>query len=387
MHSELPQITLNSTYRAAYEVAKTIERHFVLLHQDSDETGGLGHAHLPEAHIIEAAIDAAFWSSLRREEGQSPKISIALLPSHQAGKHLLFAARIPLTVEALTKLAAGVERPGIYLGVWHENDQLFIWGTTREIPIHCFVLDVSEPGLMVIKHRQLTGFGKFVNVAVLIGDQVKVIDENSANIPDCPTLIISLLGISTPSSWNDSINVLVQLAVSMRAHGRGGSLLIVPSESEEWRESIMHPLKYAVVPYFTGLADLINEDAEEKKRPRWRDALQREVDSLAGLTAIDGTTIINDKYELIAFGAKIQRAEGKAQVEQIIMTEPVVGSKAEIANPGLVGGTRHISAAQFVHDQRNALALVASQDGRFTVFAWSPCEGMVHAHSIGTLLL
>ena len=34
-----------------------------------------------------------------------------------------------------------------------------------------------------------------------------------------------------------------------------------------------------------------------------------------------------------------------------------------------------------------AVALVASQDGRFTVFAWSPCEGMVHAHRVETLLL
>ncbi|MGI9181745.1 MAG: putative sensor domain DACNV-containing protein, partial [Longimicrobiaceae bacterium] len=45
------------------------------------------------------------------------------------------------------------------------------------------------------------------------------------------------------------------------------------------------------------------------------------------------------------------------------------------------------SAAQFVHDQRDALALVASQDGRFTVFGWSPCEERVHAHRVETLLL
>jgi len=30
---------------------------------------------------------------------------------------------------------------------------------------------------------------------------------------------------------------------------------------------------------------------------------------------------------------------------------------------------------------------VASQDGRFTVFEWSPREGMVHAHRVETLLL
>jgi len=40
-----------------------------------------------------------------------------------------------------------------------------------------------------------------------------------------------------------------------------------------------------------------------------------------------------------------------------------------------------------VHDQRDAVALVASQDGRFTVFAWSPCESTVHAHRVEALLL
>ena len=31
--------------------------------------------------------------------------------------------------------------------------------------------------------------------------------------------------------------------------------------------------------------------------------------------------------------------------------------------------------------------LVASQDGRFTVFEWSACEHMVHAHRLDVLLL
>jgi hypothetical protein len=56
-------------------------------------------------------------------------------------------------------------------------------------------------------------------------------------------------------------------------------------------------------------------------------------------------------------------------------------------HPSRLGGTRHLSAAQFVHDERAALALVASQDGRFTIFAWSPCEEMVHAHRVEALLL
>ena len=50
-------------------------------------------------------------------------------------------------------------------------------------------------------------------------------------------------------------------------------------------------------------------------------------------------------------------------------------------------GTRHLSAAQFVHEQRDALALVASQDRRFTVFTWGEEEGMVLGYRVEALLL
>ena len=115
--------------------------------------------------------------------------------------------------------------------------------------------------------------------------------------------------------------------------------------------------------------------------------MRKAVDTVAGLTAVDGVTVITDQYEVLAFGAKIRRALGSAPIEQTIITEPIVGDEAVIVHPGQNGGTRHLSAAQFVYDQRDTLALVASQDGRFTVFAWSPCENMVHAHRVDTLLM
>ena len=97
--------------------------------------------------------------------------------------------------------------------------------------------------------------------------------------------------------------------------------------------------------------------------------------------------MINGQNELLAFGAKIVRRRGSTVVEQVFLTEPVVGATSAVVNPVQLGGTRHLSAAQFAQDQRDSLALVASQDGRFTVFAWSPAEGMVHAHRVETLLL
>jgi hypothetical protein len=108
---------------------------------------------------------------------------------------------------------------------------------------------------------------------------------------------------------------------------------------------------------------------------------------IAGLTAVDGATVITDQYELIAFGAKIARRDGHARVDQVRLTEPIDGTVPTVVHPTQLGGTRHLSAMQFVHDQRNALALVASQDERFTVFSWASCDGMVHAHRVEALLL
>jgi len=69
------------------------------------------------------------------------------------------------------------------------------------------------------------------------------------------------------------------------------------------------------------------------------------------------------------------------------LTEPVRGNVSAIVEVGKVGNARHRSAAQFVQDQHDALALVASQDGRFTAFAWSEPDHLVHAYRIDALLL
>jgi hypothetical protein len=89
---------------------------------------------------------------------------------------------------------------------------------------------------------------------------------------------------------------------------------------------------------------------------------------------------------VLTFGATIVR-RGLTQVSALNVTEPIEGAVAKVVDPGELGGTRHLSAAQFVNDQHDSIALIASQDGRFTVFAWSPCESMVHAHRIEVVLL
>ena len=385
----MPHITPISgeTYPAARAVAPRVRAHFERHIAAVAGQGSEPVATLPEQAAIELMVDAAFWASLRREEGYVPRISLAFVSPAQVRHPLVFERPLSLSAAGLARVAPAVERSGIHLGVWPDGDQLRVWGTTRSVPIFCFVLEVAAPGLLVIKHHRGEESGKFVNVAVLEGDQIKVIDERASSLPDCPELLTSLLGFDSPASWVQSVNVLVQLAVSMRAHRRGGALLVVPAGSDDWRESIVQPILYAASPAYSVLVDLMAETEDQRRHPRWLEAWGRAIDAIAGLTAVDGATILTNHYELLGFGAKIARRKGWPQVEQVTVTEPIEDGTADTVHPTQLGGTRHLSAAQFVQDQRDAVALVASQDGHFTVFAWSPCEGMVHAHRVETLLL
>jgi hypothetical protein len=131
------------------------------------------------------------------------------------------------------------------------------------------VVEVIASGLIVIKHRT-DPFGKFMNVAVLEGDQIKIVDEGFSRTAECPQPVKSLLGFDTPYRESGQVDVLVQLAASMRAHHRGGALLVVPAGTDLWRESIVTPVLYSVEPPFTELAELVCRQAPSPRATNGR---------------------------------------------------------------------------------------------------------------------
>ncbi|RZK49915.1 MAG: hypothetical protein EOO99_03960 [Pedobacter sp.] len=377
-----------ASYQAAKLVSVQVERHFAHHLQLASDAGEIELAPLPPARVIEAIIDVAFWASLRKEEGYSPKISLAFLPPEMTQNPILFKKPLDLNPNVLTKIAPGMSRSGTYLGIWHDGYQLYIWGSTQVLPNYCFVTDVSEPGLLVVKHRRMHGFGKFANVLVLKGEQIKYLVEKKVDETECPSMLTTLLDVDQPAGWDDAANILIQLAVSMRAHGRGGSLVIVSNGDELWKESIIQPMSYPLLPSYKGLSKLLaKEIGPARSEVYWQSAVKKQIDYIAGVTAIDGATIINSSFELLGFGAKLTRSVGSSTVTEVSYLEPVEGNQVELIHPAKLGGTRHFSAAQFVYDQHLASVLVASQDGHFTVFSWSDYLNRVQAYRIDSLLL
>ncbi|MFC3200086.1 putative sensor domain DACNV-containing protein [Parapedobacter deserti] len=368
------------TYLAAKLVSHRIVAHF---EKQAGRLADSGWKYVPDTATIEILIDTAFWASLRREEGYEPKISLAFAPPDRAGNSLVFQDRQRFTPGNLVKLSPAAVQPGIHLGVWLEGDNFHIWGTAHEVPSNCVVVEVIEAGLLVIKQKHREGIGKFINVVVLKGNQIKVIDGNHWGLADSPSMLSSLLGLSDPKSADRSEDVLVQLALAMRSHKRGALLLVVPTNSTAWLHSTVKPINYlvkphAMVPVFGGEAtpDSIGTDP-----------LYKVVHAVGGYSAIDGATVITDDQRLLAFGVKVARSPHALPVTQLMLTEPVAESEMQLLDATRIGGTRHLAAAQFVNDQHDALSMVASQDGTFTVFSWSEQQQMVHGHRIDTLLM
>src|SRR5437899_1682807 len=107
-------------------------------------------------------------------------------------------------------------------------------------------MDRSSVSTVIAEH-----FRRHVQLA---GIKAEIPDAEGTLASECPDVVTTLLGFD-PASGN-SDNVLLPLALSMRAHGHGGSLLVVPHGSDAWRKSIVS-VPYTVAPPFSKLGDLV----------------------------------------------------------------------------------------------------------------------------------
>jgi hypothetical protein len=192
---------------------------------------GAGSAPKPSREVLEEIVSVCFWASLLQEEGRDPRITVAYMPPPEARDSLAFAAPLAFEPHVLAHLAPSVERPGIHLGVWHDGGALRVWGLTRMLPIWCVVVEVAAPGLLIVKGSRPDQVVKMPNIAVLEGATIKAIIPQSTVISDAPVAMQPLLAFYASAGRKASDDVLVRMALSMREHRRGGTLLVVPDGS------------------------------------------------------------------------------------------------------------------------------------------------------------
>lgn len=340
---------------------------------------------IPSPQIISQVIDAVVWTSFATDEGNTVTISIFLNPAQDSFDTFIFDKPISFDVNHLVKLGAALENPRADIGVWPDEEQkIVIWGfKTRSaatlIPNLC--VEAMGPGSVLI-----TFGGK--SLAGLVGNEAFFIDHSILMRKIIPKL-------SSPiDQQNDTILQLMRYlsllntARKMRAHGRGGTLLLV-ADTVEWRHSIDTP-----VPY-TGGAIFLESDYDVSQKPslmgivknffgassqnktikdtEYLERLGRQLDQqckhIARLTAVDGALVMSFDRFVYCFGAKITASPDQTPPSNIRVYKPIEGDLGAAFNLVDLGGTRHQSAAHFANAQPGAVAIVVSQDGHVSFIA------------------
>ena len=98
--------------------------------------------------------------------------------------------------------------------------------------------------------------------------------------------------------------------------------------------------------------------------------------AIAPLGGVDGAVVMTRDLKLLGFGAKIEfRPSSAVPVNKFQAkpgNQPVVPSRLED-----LGGMRHQSAARFIEANRNAVAIVVSQDRHVSVMNWDDTQSSV----------
>ncbi len=335
-------------------------------------------------------IEVAFWASLRANEGRPTQFSATLVErdSHQAA--MAFADAIPFDEEHIAKVAPALP-PGGTLVVSMTGGGFDIWGfgRGRQMETWTVTLDISEPGVIRV------GVGPYQPFAVLDGRLDPIISATRTRLPHylqgklkktSPTNDI----IETQAVWHESI-ALGDLARIILAEGHGGTLLIVPDDSGVW-EASLDPFAYRLAEPDTTIRDGIRQ---QLRTTQARAQAMGEVSKLgipdetknllmkslpaapwdivnivrptASLAAVDGAVVVTQDLRVLGFGAKIA-AENVTTVNIFL---PLQDGQDVVPTPvERCGGTRHQSAARFVNANRDAVAVVISQDRHLSVFSW-----------------
>ncbi len=327
-------------------------------------------------------IDAAYWASQASEEGHLSKFSVVIKEIENTPDIFCFESPIDLNLKNLIKLGSALDGSFSDICVHQdENGTLKIWGLRIRTPNHLtsdLWIQVLGPGNLLI-----LCYGR--SIAALIGNQAVFVDSGNLLRTVMPKITSSRENSPSHLMKLFIFNTLLYIAQAMRSHQRGGTLLVVP-EGNYWEKSIGRPVIYTggtrfFEPEFDSLQASANPTARDvlrlfqetatRKNPnllKVRTQLIDQCNRIGRLTAIDGALVMTYDRSIRCFGAKIQALDPQPGSTLVQLLQPVEGDQGRRITYAELGGTRHYSAAQFAHDQPDAVAIVASQDGNVTFF-------------------
>lgn len=296
-------------------------------------------------------------------------------------KALNFEAPRPFSVSELTKLAVAGGDDHLYTKVQLLSDGLAVTGLARK-----GMNLTDEPFLELIAPRPGTLSIRSGRLGILEYEHGYILESSDRLLLGGGAVREGLEGIARTAEIEeealpDYLELVRGLLQAMAAHGHGGILIISADEKPELPEDA----PYRLVPD-SSLAALLRLSrllgrSDGRKRPASADAvgepstidmqqlvrnaflveIERVIEELGALTAIDGATILNSNLALVGFGITLRVDRGGHVVEAL-------DSNAGQLAPFDLGsrGTRYRAAATYASQHAGSVVFVASKDGPMT---------------------
>lgn len=323
--------------------------------------------YIPGPPELEELLQVAVWASLQTDEGRRVAFTMSVRPEDSPSNVISLSNSIPLNYDSLARfsMATDPRRSAIHVGRIDGELRLFgidtLLGTAAPVRI-----EVRGPARVAVKSATAT---------------VAIVSDGEASLIDLGMYSDFLTVVPNSRSQSDAEfageRILSQVALSMHAHGHGGTLLVQGPDAD-CGSAIAH--QYQLARGFCGLPevereirtalDALRSTATDRDRHPTRQQLkwaelrrERYIAVVGRTTAVDGAVIISSDGTLLGFGAKITLST-TPRIYRRLPTENSSWEELELAN---FGGTRHQSAARFVAHAPGNRAIVASQDGRLSI--------------------
>jgi hypothetical protein len=349
-----------------------------------------------DVEILGKILEKCFSASLAKEEGLFHNFRVLILPKPEnIDVEQEYVFEKAYEIENIHKLAPAFIPETWAMCIWFNEDKTpEIWGI-KSSSEHCLQIFTLAEGKLIV-HIPALNPPNSENPIVDVRKDIWVLTFNGVGFVKQETL--NLANFFNGDYKKEKAKFLRSIVDRMRKHCHGGTLLIIPTDKKEsiLKESIKPdspfkvetPFQYVKNNFLIAQKELapeiLNSSAQNKGNEymRIRQIVESNwvgIDLLKQVTAVDGATIINSDLELIAFGAKIKpkevendsvgTIEPKNRIE-VFVRKPFETSENVPKLISNLGGMRHQSATQFVYEQRESVAIVASQDGKLSVIYW-----------------
>lgn len=369
---------------------------------------------VPSYDNIKRLIEAAFWASIKTEEGQIVKFSITDLSKEHYTKEIALSGKEPLTLEfseeidfspyELIKLANSFDKKNSSLAVWKNiQGEYKIWGTIffnylanyfEEIPVgiphntyfrpDVLSVTVTSPGSLLIS-RGDSVIGRFENGVFLKSIPTPF---NSRSLGKYLLEMFNHISFSksaVPQKFKLMEYCINTILSYLEEHSHGASIVVIP-EREVSLYKKHYKAKYEIVGDYQ-LGDLLADLLKLPSTPEsisinigYKKAIFNRLLAIARLACTDGALILTSNLKVLSFGATLS-AEKKWKGKVIVGPDGFNECGEDF--PYKTRGTRHNSMIDFIGECKGAIGFVISQDGPIrafvkkdesTVLCWPDCR-------------